>query len=64
MKEVFLHRLALLRIMNWDTKARYCIQEAHELELSGEEKKAKRRYAEAASLTMAAQTYRMLIQGE
>lgn len=64
MKEVFLHRLALLRIMNWDTKARYCIQEAHELELSGEEKKAKRRYAEAASLTMAAQTFRMLIQGE
>jgi hypothetical protein len=54
--------------MNEDEYTASCAErwnrEANEHSLSGSEKEAESLYAKAATYTMAAETYRMLIQGD
>jgi hypothetical protein len=62
--DIFLDRLAYLRMSNWASCAERWNREANEHSLSGSEKEAESLYAKAATYTMAAETYRMLIQGD
>lgn len=62
--EIFLDRLAYIRISNWVSNAERCNNEANEHSLSGSGSVAEELYAKAAMYTMAAETYRMLIQGD
>ena len=64
LSDIFLDRLAYLRISNWASCAERWNREANEHNLSGSEKEAESLYAKAATYTMAAETYRMLIQGD
>ncbi len=62
--DVFLDRLAYIRITRWSSDAERWGAEASELEMSGSMDEAERLYAKAAKYTMAAETYRMLVQGD
>ncbi len=64
LRDIFLDRLAYIRMSGWTSNAERWNSEARELELSGSGKEAERLYAKAAKYTMAAETYRMLIQGD
>ena len=64
LRNIFLDRLAYIRMSSWTSNAERWNSEAHELELSGDGQEAERLYAKAATYTMAAETFRMLIQGD
>lgn len=61
---IFLDRLVYLRMSSWIAAAEQWHGDALELELAGSKEEAERLYAKAATYTMAAETYRMLIQGD
>lgn len=63
-RRLFGQKLARLRLSRWRHQASLLNQRARELELEGREEEAGQDYAKAAGLITAADTFRMILQGE
>lgn len=61
---VYLQRLIHLRLSQWERQATIINRKAGELEMAGSDKEAAEHYANAVTLTTAAQVFRMITQGE